>query len=83
VVDGARALEGAKELGFAREKMIEAANAETITDAMKAHVRLGDRLQMEATPSLVVQDVAIVGYPGRAAMETIVGAVRQCGRAAC
>jgi protein-disulfide isomerase len=83
VVDGERALAGAKELGFEREEMIEAANAETITDAMKAHVRLGDQLEMQATPSLVVQDVAIVGYPGRAAMEKIVQAVRKCQKAAC
>jgi protein-disulfide isomerase len=83
VVDGERALAAAKELGFEREKVIAAANAEAITDAMKAHVRLGDTLQAQATPSFVVRDVAIVGYPGRAAMEKIVKAVRTCGKAEC
>jgi protein-disulfide isomerase len=83
VVDGERALAAAKELGFEREKVIAAANAEAITDAMKAHVRLGDTLQAQATPSFVVRDIAIIGYPGRAAMEKIVKAVRTCGKAEC
>ena len=82
-VDGARALAVAEELGVAREKILALADTDPITDAMKAHVRLGDVLKMLATPSLVVQDVAIVGYPGRAAMEKIVRAVRQCGKAEC
>lgn len=83
VVDGERALAGAAELGFTRETVIAAANDNSITEAMKAHVRLGDALRMQATPSLVVQDVAIVGYPGRAALEKIVRSVRKCRKAAC
>ncbi len=83
VVDGERALAGAAELGFARETIIAAANDNSVTEAMKAHVRLADALQMQATPSLVVQDVAIIGYPGRDAMEKIVRSVRQCRKAAC
>jgi protein-disulfide isomerase len=83
VVDGERALAAAQELGFAREKVLMLADTEPITEAMKAHVRLGNTLQMAATPSLVVQDVAIIGYPGRAAMEKIVQSVRRCRKAAC
>ena len=83
VVDGERALNVAKELGFEREKLIAAANAEEITDAMKAHVHLGDTLQMQVTPAFVVQDVAIIGYPGRAGMAKIIQAVRKCGKAQC
>jgi protein-disulfide isomerase len=83
VVDGERALAGAKELGFDLPKLLEIANADSVTEAMKAHVRLGDSLKMEATPSLVVQDVAIIGYPGRTAMEKIVASVRKCRKASC
>jgi protein-disulfide isomerase len=83
VVDGERALAIAQELGFAREKILEVANTDAITEAMKAHVRLGDVLQAQATPSLVVGDVAIIGYPGRASLEKIVASVRKCGKAAC
>lgn len=83
VVDGQRALAVAAELGVTGDKILALADTEPVTDAMKAHVRLGDKLLMAATPSLVVQDVAIIGYPGRAAMEKIVQAVRRCGKAEC
>jgi protein-disulfide isomerase len=83
VVDGERALAGAQELGFTREKILALANDESITDAMKAHVAVGDKYDMQATPSLVIRDVAIVGYPGRAALEKIIAAVRKCGKAEC
>ncbi len=83
VVDGNRALAGATELGFEREKILALANDDTITEAMKAHVKFGDVLGMEATPSFVIQDVAIIGYPGRDAIEKIVKSVRACGKAQC
>ncbi|HMK79690.1 MAG TPA: thioredoxin domain-containing protein [Xanthobacteraceae bacterium] len=83
VNDGERALAVAQELGLARDKVLALANAESVTDAMKAHVALGDEYDMQATPSLIVQDVAIIGYPGREALEKIVAAVRRCGKAAC
>lgn len=82
-VDGERALTVAQGLGFTREKVLEVANGDAITEAMKTHVRLGDQMDAQATPTLIVADVAIVGYPGRAAMEKIVRAVRACGRAHC
>ena len=50
---------------------------------MKAHVKVGDALEMQATPSFVIQDVAIIGYPGRDAIEKIVKSVRACGKAQC
>jgi protein-disulfide isomerase len=83
VNDGERALAAAEGLGFAREKILELANAQSITDSMKAHVAVGDKYDMQATPSLVIQDVAIVGYPGRDALEKIIAAVRKCGKAEC
>jgi protein-disulfide isomerase len=83
VVDGARALAIAKELGFDQEKILKEADTDTVTEAIKAHVRLGDVLQAQATPSFVIGDVAIIGHPGRASLEKVVAAVRKCGKAAC
>jgi protein-disulfide isomerase len=83
VVDGNRALEVAKSLGFAAERILAIANDDAITEAMKAHARLGDTLGMRATPSFVVKGVAIVGYPGRAALEALLKAARQCGKLVC
>jgi protein-disulfide isomerase len=50
---------------------------------MKAHVGAGDALDLQATPSFVVGDIAIVGYPGRAELEKAVKSARACGKAAC
>jgi protein-disulfide isomerase len=83
VNDGERALAAAEGLGFPRAKILAVANTEAITEAMKAHVAVGDKYDMQVTPSLVVQDVAIIGYPGRPALEKIIAAVRKCGKAEC
>jgi protein-disulfide isomerase len=82
-VDGARALAVAKELGFDAKKLTQTANEDRVTDAMKAHVRLGNALGLEATPSFVVKGVAIVGYPGRKALETVVQSVHRCDNVVC
>jgi len=83
VIDGDRALAVAKELGFGTKELTEAANDYRVTDAMKSHVRLGNALGLAATPSFVVKDVAILGYPGRKALESIVQSVRRCGNVVC
>lgn len=82
-VDGARALAVAKELGFDPKALTAAADDDGIAETMKAHVRLGNALGLAATPSFVIKDVAILGYPGRSALGAIVQAVRRCGDVAC
>jgi protein-disulfide isomerase len=83
VIDGTRALAVAKELGFGANEMIEAANDDRVTEAMKSHVRLGDALRLAATPAFVVKGVAILGYPGRKALESIVRSARRCDNVVC
>ena len=50
---------------------------------MKSHVQLGNALRLAATPSFVVKGVAIIGYPGRTALETIVQSVHRCDNVVC
>jgi protein-disulfide isomerase len=83
VVDGERALAVAAELGLDPAKLTKAANEDSIVAAMKAHVGAGDALDLQATPSFVIGDIAIVGYPGRAELEKAVKSARACGKAAC
>jgi protein-disulfide isomerase len=83
VVNGARALAVAGELGFDPAKLTDAANADDVTEAMKARVRLGNKLGLVATPSFVIKNVAVLGYPGRHAVEHIIESVRQCGNVVC
>lgn len=83
VIEGTRALGVARELGFAEDKLIAVANDDDVTDAMKAHVRLGNALKLQATPAYVIGDVAVLGHPGRKALRRSVEAMRRCGKAAC
>jgi protein-disulfide isomerase len=83
VVDGARALAAAKDVGFDAEKLTKAADDDRVSEIMKSHVRLGDALGLAATPSFVIKGVAIVGYPGRKALESIVQSIRRCDNLMC
>jgi protein-disulfide isomerase len=83
VVDGARALAAAHGFVFNLKQLVAAANADIINETLKMHVRLGDALGLAATPSFVIKGVAIVGYPGRAALAKIVQSVRRCDKVAC
>jgi len=49
-------------------------DSDEITMTMKAHVALGNSLGLAATPSVVIDGVAILGYPGRDGLQKIVDA---------
>jgi protein-disulfide isomerase len=83
VVDGARALAVASQSGLDTRKLVEMANRDDITNVMKSHVRLGDALGLSATPSFVIKGVAILGYPGRKTLESIIRSVHRCGNVVC
>lgn len=83
VIDGGRALAVANELKIDQKKLLAAANEDSITEIMKAHVRLGNALNLAATPSYVIKDVAIVGHPGEQSLRAVIAAVRKCGQVVC
>ncbi len=82
-IDGQRALAVAESLGLDKQKVLDGANDDGITDIMKAHLRFSTKLGMKATPIFLVRDVAIDGYPGRNTLQAIVKSVRKCGKAVC
>lgn len=83
VVDGPRALATAQAMGLDANKLLAAADADGLADVMKAHVHLGDALDIKATPGFVVSGVAIVGYPGPKALEAILASAARCGAVMC
>ena len=83
IADGPRALEVARELGFDQQKLVELGNSDEITTTMKNLVKLGDSLGLAATPSFIVGNVAILGYPGRYRLQAIVDADASCGKVVC
>ncbi|MBM3529415.1 MAG: hypothetical protein FJX62_15095 [Alphaproteobacteria bacterium] len=82
-IDGARALETAREMGFDLKKILEIANAKHVTETMKQHAQLGTELKLIATPSYVIQGVAILGHPGLEPLRGIARSVRTCKKAVC
>jgi protein-disulfide isomerase len=83
VIDGQRALSAASNFKLDLQKVLDAANEDGITDIMKAHVRFADTLGLKATPSYLIQDVAIQGHPGRNGLKSVIDSVRKCGKAVC
>jgi protein-disulfide isomerase len=83
VVDGARTLAVAKQMGFPIDRLTKAADEEAITQAMIAHVRLGNSMGLSATPAFVIKGAAILGYPGPRALAGIVRSIRTCDKVAC
>lgn len=81
--DGPRALDVARGLGLDQKKLLALADSDQITETMKNLVSLGNALGLEATPSFIVGDLAILGYPGPHALQALVDAVGVCGRAVC
>jgi len=83
VTDGARALEVAGGLGLDKHALATLGDSDQITETMKAHVRLGDSLGLAATPSFIIGNVAILGYPGRYRLQAILDAASACGKVQC
>jgi protein-disulfide isomerase len=83
VTDGLRALEVAHVVGFDEQALTKLGDSDQITAIMKAHVALGNSLGLAATPSFVIDGVAVLGYPGRDGLQKIVDAARSCGKIAC
>jgi protein-disulfide isomerase len=83
VIDGARALAAARELGFDQKRIIEVANTAAITEVLKAHAIVGNNLKLVATPAYVIQGVAILGHPGVEPLRKVVAAVRACRKVVC
>ena len=81
--DGLRALTVAHALGFDERALTALGDSDEITQKMKNLVSLGRSLGLDATPSFIVGSVAILGYPGRQALTSLVDAAGTCGKVTC
>jgi protein-disulfide isomerase len=81
--DGPRALDVAAGLGLKKQDLLALGDSDQITDTMKNLVNLGTSLGLEATPSFIAGNLAILGYPGSHALQATISAVGICGRAVC
>lgn len=83
MIDGSRALAAAKAIGLDVAKVTKIADEDAIGEVMIAHVRLGNALAIQATPGFVIKGVAILGYPGKAALQKVVQSVQRCDNVVC
>ena len=81
--DGPRALDAAAGLGLKKQDLLAVGDSDQITGTMKNLVNLGTSLELEATPSFIAGNLAILGYPGPHALQAVVNAVGSCGKAVC
>ena len=70
-------------MGFDEAALTKLGNSDEITKIMQDHARLGSTLGLVATPSFIVGNVAILGYPGRYRLQAIVDAASSCGKVVC
>lgn len=82
-IEDSRAFAAAQAIGLDVVEVRAKASDESFAKIMTEHLRLGDALGIQATPGLVIGGVAIIGYPGKAALTKVIAAVERCGKVVC
>jgi protein-disulfide isomerase len=83
MIDGTRALAAARDLGLDPQKVAAEGNTETALNILRATATFGGDAKLVATPAYVIGNVAIVGHPGKKALERAIASMRQCGKVVC
>jgi len=82
-ITGLRAFQLARESGFDGRAIDSISDSDDVAQTIKAHLALGKSLGISATPGFIIGGVAVLGYPGRHALQAMIDAVRSCGKVAC
>jgi protein-disulfide isomerase len=82
-IDALRAFQFARELGFDGRAIDEISDSDDVAQTIKNHVSLGNSLGLAATPAFIIGGVAILGYPGRNTLQSVVNAEAACGKLMC
>jgi len=82
-INGAKALEVAKEAGADVERVKKEMEAPATRGVIEQTVALGDRLGLTGTPAFIIGDEVVFGAVGQAALKQKIDAVRKCGKASC
>ncbi len=82
-ITGPRALQLAGESGFDAHAIERISDSGSVGQTVKAHLALGRSLGIAATPGFIIGGVAVLGYPGRHALQAMIDAVRSCGKVTC
>lgn len=83
MIDAPKVLAAAKDMGLNQEKLAAVANTKETLDVLRQSATFGGDAGLAVTPAYVIDGVAIIGHPGLKPLETIVSAVRACGKVVC
>ncbi len=82
-IDGPKVLAVAKDMGLDPQKLASIANTEATLNILRDNATFGGEAGLAATPAYVIDGVAIVGHPGLKPLQTVIAAVRACGKVVC
>lgn len=82
-INGAKALEIAKEAGADIERLKKEMESPATRAAIEQTVALGDRLGLTGTPAFIIGDEVVFGAVGAPALKQKIESVRKCGKATC
>lgn len=82
-VNGAKALEIAKESGADIERLKKDMGSTQTKAVIEGTVALGDRLGLTGTPAFIVGDEVVFGAVGVPVLKQKIDSVRKCGKATC
>jgi protein-disulfide isomerase len=83
VIDGDRALAAAKDSGLDPVKVAAAGNTQANLAVLKQNATVGGEVGLQVTPAYVIGGTAIIGHPGRKALEKLIASMRQCKKVSC
>jgi protein-disulfide isomerase len=82
-IDAQRVYDAAVAIGADPKELAAASGAPETLATLKANADFGMVAKLRATPAYIVAGVVILGHPGLKPLQTVVAAVRQCGKAVC
>jgi len=83
LIDGARVLAAAQDVGLDQQKLAGAANAESTLAILKENANFGSAARLNVTPAYVIGGVAILGHPGLKPLQGLITSMRACGKVVC
>ncbi len=82
-IDGQIAMDVAGTFGINRKRLLEEADSDAVTAAMRASSQLGSTLGFQATPSYLVGREGFTGFLDLKAKQKAIDAWRQCEKTRC
>jgi protein-disulfide isomerase len=83
LIDGPRVLVAAGEFGLDKEKLAAVSNTEATLNVLRANADFGTEAKLGVTPAYIIGGVVILGHPGLKPLQTVVKAMRTCGKVVC